>query len=720
MPSYDYLVSSYRPFGVLASVLIATLASYVSLDFVLRVRSTSGRERLGWGMAGSTVMGTGIWSMHFVGMLAFRLPMPIGFSGTFTLASWAAAVAASGVALSIAGWFRFTFLTLWIGALAMGAGICAMHYVGMMAMDMVPGIVWNKATVALSIVVAVGASAAALAIFHQASQVQETRRVAFQSIAAVLLGVAICGMHYIGMSAALFPVGSVCLSAADLGGRGMLEVVAVASSVILLTALFISAQEARNRRAADRWEQSLRRMQAQLVSANESLEGKGLTDPVTGLRNRRFFESQLEKAFVKLDQATEPGAAPRLVVMCIGLDGFKAINDSFGHEVGDALLECVAERLRLISRPTDTVARGDGDKFLFLLEDAQDTAACLATADQINRSLARQFIISGKKMHIASSVGLVINPDGEQSEKIVANAVAAMRFVKRAGGGGRALFEPHMAADISYHFDLLNDLRHAVETSELELYYQPKIDGRRGKITGVEALIRWNHPVQGMIGPDTFIPLAERSGLIAGIGNWVINEACRQIVEWRSQGLRMRVAVNVSVYQLRERGLAERIGATLQVHGIDASQLLCEITESVAMEDLETTQRTFNELRSIGVFLSIDDFGTGYSSLSYLRQLPAKQLKIDKSFVKDLEVSKDARAIVEAVIQLAHALDFEVVAEGVETGAQGEILLQLGCDQLQGFFFARPMPAQDLLDWAVGKGTGPQGRVDFSPSSLIA
>ena len=291
-----------------------------------------------------------------------------------------------------------------------------------------------------------------------------------------------------------------------------------------------------------------------------------------------------------------------------------------------------------------------------------------------------------------------------------------MYVAKRNGGNSFAMFEPHMGSDASEQLELQSDLRNAIQRQQMSLHYQPKIDGERGSIIGVEALLRWTHPERGMIAPDIFIPLAERFGIIINLGNWVIEEACRQLAEWRGMGLQMRVAINLSVHQLRESGLAERITQTLQRHNVQASQLLCEITESVAMEDTQATQRTFEELRDIGVYLSIDDFGTGYSSLNYLRQLPAQLLKIDRSFIRDLETEEDARAVVHAVVHLAHALGLRVVAEGVETAAQRDILLNMHCDELQGYFYAKPMPADRLLAWA--KGDKQDDQADFSTSIL--
>ena len=259
-------------------------------------------------------------------------------------------------------------------------------------------------------------------------------------------------------------------------------------------------------------------------------------------------------------------------------------------------------------------------------------------------------------------------------------------------------------------------LRRAIELGQLAMHYQPKIDGRRHRICGVEALLRWHHPVRGPISPATFIPLAERFGLINALGNWVIDHTCAQMAAWAADGLRMKVAINLSVHQLREPDIVARIDTALRRHGVQSSQLLCEITESVAMQDIAATQRTLDELGALGVYLSIDDFGTGYSSLSYLRQLPARQLKIDRTFINDLDGSDDAKAVVDGVVRLAHALGLRVVAEGVETASQRDILLALGCDELQGYFFAKPMTADKLVAWSLGHK--PHDAVDFAASLL--
>jgi len=707
---------SYNLFVVAASFAIAMLASYVTLDLARRVRTAQRRVGLAWWAAGSIVMGTGIWSMHFLGMQAFKLPIEIGFSGGATLLSWLAAVAASGVALELASREHFGNTQLALGALVMGAGISGMHYIGMAAMDMNPGIVWDYRVVVLSVLIAVLASASALLIFKLLRRVRPGQRVGYQLAASFVMAVAICGMHYTGMAAARFAVGAVCLSAGELGGPGMTAMVLIATGMLLVSTLFTSILDARLQNTAQQLTQSLRESNTRLQAANDELQKRAFADALTGLPNRLLFEDRLIHALLRLDRTNHLRVEDRLAVLFVDLDGFKPINDSFGHAAGDVILRSAADRLRKEARECDTVARVGGDEFLILLEDVTDVAACVSMANRVLESLSQPFEVSGKKVQIACSIGIVVHPDHGDRTKLVANADAAMYAAKRAGGGCYALFEPHMGSDASEQLELLNDLRQALDRGELALHYQPKIDGTRGQISGVEALLRWNHPKHGMVPPMVFITLAERFGLIGRLGAWVINEACRQTAEWARSGMRMRVAINLSVHQLRESGLAERIGQALQFHGLDASQLLCEITESVAMEDIKATQRTFEGLARIGVFLSIDDFGTGYSSLNYLRQLPAQQLKIDRSFVNDLEDSEDARAVVSAVVSLAHALGLRVVAEGVETMGQRDILLAMDCDELHGFFFSRPMPADSLFAWS--QGEKPDGAVDFTPSVI--
>ena len=421
-----------------------------------------------------------------------------------------------------------------------------------------------------------------------------------------------------------------------------------------------------------------------------------MADGLTGLPTRLYFEGQLHNAAKKCE-----ARGSRMAVLFIDLDGFKPVNDTFGHSSGDRVLAQVGKRLKSLARDSGVAARIGGDEFLWLVTGVQTQDSVAKLARRLTDTLSQPYLIDEREVAISCSVGIAMYPEKCHPNKLIARADAAMYAAKRAGGSRHCFYAPSMDVDVQQNFDMLRDLRKAVANHELELYFQPKIDAHSGKVTAAEALLRWNHPLRGLVMPEEFIPLAERSGMIGAVGDWVIEAACKQARAWRDKGLRMRVAINLSAHQMRQEDIAERIADALRRHRIHASLLTCEITETAAMEDTGATQETFRRLGELGAHLSIDDFGTGYSSLSYLRQLPAEELKIDASFVRDLDHSADARAVVDAVVKLAHALGLKVVAEGVEGVRQQKILTDLGCDELQGYLFARPMTARALLLWAI-------------------
>ena len=715
-PSTAFMTPSYNEMIVAVSVVIAVFSSFVTLGLARRVRMASGgMGRLWWGI-GSMVMGTGIWAMHFIGMQAFELPILLGYSGLITLLSWLSAVLSSAIALGAAARPNYRWPQFLTASLTMGGGICAMHYLGMQAIELTEPITWDWALVAASALIAILASATALTLFRVLHSLSGKRLWLFQTLAALVMGIAICGMHYTGMAAAHFAQGSVCLTADALAGPELTSIIVITTAMLLIAALFSTLLDARLQSTAFQLNQSLQESNFKLQQANAELQKRAFADPLTHLPNRLLFEDRLAHTLLRMERINHRRVEERAGVLFVDLDGFKPINDSFGHAAGDEILKSTAERLVAQARSCDTVARVGGDEFLVLLENVQDVSACITVAQRMLQALSQPFVLGGKELQITCSIGIVAFPDHGGRDHLIAHADAAMYAAKRNGGNGIVVFEPHMGGDASAQLELQNDLRHAIARGQMSLHYQPKVDSTRDSIIGVEALLRWRHPQRGMISPETFIALAERFGIIISLGNWVIEEACRQLAQWRAVGLHMRVAINLSVHQLREAGLARRIATTLKRHGVDADQLLCEITESIAMEDTQATQRTFEELRSIGVYLSIDDFGTGYSSLNYLRQLPAQQVKIDRSFIRDLETEEDARAVVQAVIGLAHALDLRVVAEGVETAGQRDILRAMRCDELQGYFYAKPMPADMLLAWA--RGDKPAGSADFSASVL--
>ena len=383
--------------------------------------------------------------------------------------------------------------------------------------------------------------------------------------------------------------------------------------------------------------------------------------------------------------------------MFIDLDGFKAVNDAFGHETGDRLLVAVTQRLLAPLKGQYTLARIGGDEFVLLAEiDAPEDAARLAGA--LVATVDRPFSIDRYELAVTLSVGIAIYPlDGQNERDLMFNADAAMYHTKHAGRNGYHFFQPSMNTFARHQLQLTNDLWNAIDREELRLHYQPKFQTLTKELIGFEALLRWEHPQQGLLTPDVFLPLAEKTGAIIPLGNWVINEACRQLAEWRAAGrLAWSIAVNLSTLQFGQPQLVDIVTAALARHQIPPDKLILEVTESTAMRDPEQSIAMLNSLTQLGIKASIDDFGTGYSSLLYLKRLPACELKIDRAFVKELTGEGEDATIVSAIVALARTLKLNVVAEGVETHQQMEFLTALGCDTLQGYFLGKPMSAASI------------------------
>jgi diguanylate cyclase (GGDEF)-like protein len=438
--------------------------------------------------------------------------------------------------------------------------------------------------------------------------------------------------------------------------------------------------------------QARRQRQAERLSAAPAAD----IDVLTGLPNRSALESRLAQAVARCDSERR-----RLALLIVNLDGFKPVNATYGHVIGDQVLKQASRRMRSLMQPKDMLARLGGDAFAVLLTHQAEREPLARLAERLIDAIGQPYRLGTKEVHLTGSVGIALYPDHGDAERLIARAETAVHTAKRAGGARAGVFTSDMDEDMTQDLELLRDLRHALDNDGLGLVFQPKIDAASGSITAAEALLRWRHATRGDVPPATFVALAERFGLVIRLGDWVIDRACRTAGAWAQKGLNMRVAINLSAQHLREPGLAQRIGQALTRNRIEPSRLTCEITETLAMENTPATQATLAKLGLLGVHLSIDDFGTGYSSLAYLRQLPAKEIKIDRSFVLDLERSGDARAVVDGVVKLAHALGKRVVAEGVETVKQRRILTELGCDELQGYLFAQPMTADDLLQWAL-------------------
>lgn len=418
-------------------------------------------------------------------------------------------------------------------------------------------------------------------------------------------------------------------------------------------------------------------------------------DPLTGLPNRLLARDRFLQAASHAERQNR-----KLAMLFVDLDHFKTINDSLGHPVGDSLLLEVARRLGHCLRDTDTVSRQGGDEFLVLLTDLHDGDEAGSIAEKIEEALVVPFELMGHELTTSLSVGISIYPDDAMDfDTLLKMADTAMYSAKEAGRNTHRFFDERMNADAIEHLSLRNDLRRALERSEFVVYYQPQLNVVSGQVVGAEALVRWRHPERGLVPPGSFIPIAEDSGLIVPLGEWVLHQACHDAAGWNAAGHQVGVAVNLSALQFKRGNLEDSVRAALHQSGLGAHRLELELTESILIKDTENVLAKVRRLHAIGVELSIDDFGTGYSSLSYLQRFQVDKLKIDQSFVRALTREQDSAAIVTAVIQMARSLNLRTIAEGVEDEETLAVLRSQGCDQVQGFLHARPMPVEDFREY---------------------
>ena len=685
------MASVYNPWLVALSLGVAVLVSYTALRLAARVAVSEGRGARIWLGVGAVAMGIGIWSMHFVGMLAFSLPIPLAYDVPTTLASLAVAIVTSGFALGITSGVNLTLPRLSLSAAAMGTGIAGMHYMGMEAITIIPGIDYDPLLVALSILIAIAASFVALWLFFHLREANNSFRQQFMLLgAAAVMGLAISGMHYTAMAASRFALGAFCRGGVTLQNSWLAAAVGMFAlgmlGVTLVTAVYDAHLQSRARAQAER-----------LAQANAELQHQATHDALTQLPNRVLFLDRLEREIARGERDHHLFA-----VLVVDLDRFKVINDTLGHGAGDQLLIEISRRLSASVRAADTVARTGGDEFLLLLAAIQQPADAAGIAAKIVTALDKPVSIGGTEVHVSASLGISVYPgDGADADTLVAHADEAMYFAKQQGRNGFQFFSAGISVFSRERLDFERDLRSALSLKQFEVHYQPKIDVISGRMNSVEALVRWRHPTRGLVGPLEFIALAEESGLIFSIGEWVLREACRQAREWQIDGLPfIRIAVNISPGHFRQPRFLEMVRSALVDHDLDPQYLEIELTETTVMDHADGSVAILEELSRMGVLVSIDDFGTGYSSMSYLRRFPIDKLKIDRSFIKDLTTHADAAAIVKAIISLGHSLQLKVVAEGVETAQQLEQLRELGCDQFQGFYRSAAVLPGELAQFA--------------------
>jgi len=775
---------------VIVAGFICFLAAYTAFSLIGRAVEAGPKARIWWIGAGAFATGSGVWATHFIAMIAFQPNLPVGYLFGPTLLSILVAILISGLGLAVSMMHKIGMPLL--GGAIIGAGIGAMHYIGMSAL-VVPGIVQYDATYVVAALL-IGIIGGGIAAVVGLAKFDGTHRLT----AAILLTLAICGLHFTGMAgASIMPDPTVvvpdqaispialaiavtaitlmvlCFSLAGsildehlvsrsakeaerlaasetrfrqltdatfegilmhkggrivdtnrsmselmgqpqeaLVGRDIMECVAETSRPMLrksITDRFEAACEIELKHAdgtlipAEVLTRTIRTEhsnghETQVLAVRDIRERKEAEerirhmahhDSLTGLPNRRMFMDRLVQV---LARSKRDGTT--VAVLCLDLDRFKHVNDLGGHAAGDELLRQVAKRLGESTRTEDTAARLGGDEFAVIQVGVAHPDGPGIMAERMVKAIGKPFDLGGQQTMIGTSIGIALHPgDGEEGEDLVRAADTALYRAKEAGRGTFRFFEAEMDVRLQERRLLERDLRRALAEEQLRVHYQPLADCGGGKIVGFEALVRWTHPERGPISPVQFIPLAEECGLIMPLGAWVMRRACTDAATWPAD---KQVAVNLSPAQFRHADLAKEILIVLKETGLPAERLELEVTESLLIDDPDRVLATLMVLKEAGVRISLDDFGTGYSSLSYLQRFPFDKIKIDRSFVAQMEKNADSMSIIRAVIALGKSLRIKVTAEGVESASQLNLLQQENCDLVQGYLLGRPMAKEDL------------------------
>jgi len=687
---------SHNPFLVMVAYLVACAASFATLDMAERVVNAEdpGSRRI-WRWIGATCLAGGIWAMHFIGMLAFQTPIDIQYDLGITLFSLLIALLASWLAMQTLSEAQPSALHCLKTAFVIGLGIAGMHYVGMAAMKSSATAYYHPGLFALSVAIAIGASFAALWVARYLSEGSGVAHQLLKYSAALILGAGIISMHFTGMAALdlVLPEGGLTASGGD---NGHLQLgLTVALIILLILGSAISAALADKK--LQNKEEDLRRVNAllsQLDQARMSLQQAANYDALTNLINRRGFNQIFAEKLCQ--KATEGGM---LAVMFLDIDHFKRINDSLGHDAGDELLKVIANHIKgSVRSHEDVVARFGGDEFCILI-NLHDREEARNMAQRIMLKMKEPIELAGRRMVMTTSIGISLFPeDGTTCEELLKHADLALYQSKGAGRNGLHFFSSNLKTRASFELQLEEELRHALrEENGLMLYYQPIFELKTGRVTKLEALIRWQHPLHGLLTPDRFISIAENNGLIAELDNWVLRRACKDLGELSRHGCEeLKIAWNCSPLNLTRDELANEIESALRTAGVAPERLELEVTENALMGNIANTLVLLRQIRALGVSLSIDDFGTGYSSLAYLKRLPLNTLKIDRSFILDIPTATADMEIVQAIIVMAHTLHLQVVTEGVESLEQYEFLERSGCDFIQGYLLSRPVPLDEL------------------------
>lgn len=666
----DQMEVHYNQWIVLLSFVLAATAAYSSINLISKVSHASGKIRSLWLLSGACILGSGIWAMHFVGILASRLPFEVGYHPGMAILSLLVGMTACYFALHLGFTANLNTWQLIVSSFLLGGGISGMHFIGMSSMEIEATIHYNFLTQALAFMMAVLSSYVGIYLFRRFKDIPGFSR--WKLYSSLCIGVAMTGMHYTSIGASRYE------PTTWLGPNPLL----MQTDVVLLTGvslvtLFMFAISG-----------------GAVFLDRHVLERMAYHDPLTELPNRHGLEKYFESDFFR----GTSGA-----VFFIDLDRFKSINDTLGHDIGDMLLQEVAGRLQRCIGDNGKVFRLGGDEFLIALPHCTLEEAG-ENAHSILQEVKKPYTIQDNELYVTASVGISLSPThGIDRSALMKAADTALYTSKDSGKNKFSVFDQEMNRYQLRRMSLEKDLRKALARSEFMVVYQPKWDSVTNVTVGLESLLRWRHPEHGIISPVEFIPIAEETGLIVPITYWMLHEVCSQNVLWHKEDIAaVAVSINMSARMFEGDSLYDIVEEALSRSGLAPHFLELEITESIAMNNMEETVLLLSKLRKLGVRVSLDDFGTGFSSLGSLDEIPINTLKIDQVFIRKSKMHSK-KAIISNIIAIAANLNMEVIAEGVETTEQIELLQSLGCRVMQGYYYGKPMPVHELGQWFMDK-----------------
>jgi diguanylate cyclase (GGDEF)-like protein len=658
----------HNPISLVAAVLVCVLGSLLTMRLFSRVRNTRGSARASWIALTGIIGGSAIWTTHFVAMMGYEAEVLAGYEPTVTLLSLVLAIMVTGIGLAIAAATQRSAL-IEAGGAVVGAGIASMHYVGMSGYQVQGHLEWNMNYVLASLVAA--GLFGGLATSRVARPVTRFCRYG----GGVALVLAIATTHFIGMTAVTVVPDSGASLPANMLPESVLTVVLMLVTMMILAigAMTYVIDHQSNKSAVERYRQL------------------SLHDALTGLPNRMAF---LERLGHLMD--TPAARNDRIYIFSFDLDRFKEINDVHGHAAGDHVLRVVAERMSGNLKTGEFVARIGGDEFIAVSPRLYTSGAAENFAGSIIAELGVPILWNGQTLSVGTSIGVTTFPEGaEDIDDLMAQADIAMYRAKSSGSNNICFYDQSMDRAARERSALAMDMRAGLLRNEFQLYFQKQNDTQTGEVVGFEVLLRWFHPTRGKVPPSEFIPIAERTGFISELGDWVLRQACLEAVRWSNP---LKIAVNVAPKQLANSALPSRVREVLDETGLDAARLELEITESGIIDDQQHALQIIRQLKAIGVKIAMDDYGTGYSSLSTLQLFPFDKIKIDRGFIDSVAENRQSAAIVRSTLILAQSLDIPVLAEGVENAEHLRFLQEEGCQQVQGYFYGRPQPLSALQD----------------------